>query len=182
MNEQDATSTNEHPEQPPELPPIPDGGLGKGMPPWLAEPPARPSKLAGEPTPLDLHTLAGTAELPQWLGDLSNRVDRDAGVISPDEVDPPVEAQVPTVEEIVEEQEIPPVLATDVVEAAAIAAPTVVPSEPLPGPKKESVAGPRPLSETKVELTPEPRSRSTYLLLVLAMVVVVALAAWLIWG
>jgi hypothetical protein len=182
MNDQDSPSTDELPEQPPELPPIPDGGLAKGMPPWLAEPPARPSKLAGEPTPLDLKSLAGSAELPKWLDELSGRIDRDAGVTPPNEVDPPLDRPVPAVEETVEEQEIPPVRSTEVVEATAIAAPATVQSEPTPEPKKESVAVPKPLSETKVEVTPEPRSRSTYLLLVLAMVVVVALAAWLIWG
>jgi hypothetical protein len=182
MNEQNAPSTNEHPEQPPELPPIPDGGLGKGMPPWLAEPPARPSKLAGEPTPLDLHTLAGTAELPKWLDDLSNRVDRDAGVAPPEDVAPPVEAQVPAVEEIVEKQDIPLVQATDVVGATAIAAPAAVPQEPMLEPKKEALPVPSSLPETRAEIAPEPRSRWSYLLYALLIVAVVALAAWLIWG
>src|SRR5690242_20750 len=84
MNDQDAPTTSENPEQPSELPPIPDGGLAKAMPSWLAEPPARPSKLAGDPTPLELQTLAGSTELPRWLDDLSVRVDRDAGVIPED--------------------------------------------------------------------------------------------------
>jgi len=186
MNEQEAPTTSENPDQPSELPPIPDGGLAKAMPPWLAEPPARPSKLAGEPTPLDLQTLAGSAVLPRWLDDLSNRVGRDAGMIPPDETMPtaesPVESQVSVVEETIEEPDIPPIQVTDVVEAAAIAAPPVIPKEPMPEPKKEPLPVLKPLPETKAEISPEPRSRSTYLLYALVIVVVVTLAAWLIWG
>jgi hypothetical protein len=156
------------------------------MPSWLADPPARPSKLAGEPTPLDLESLAGSAELPQWLDDLSDRVDRDAGVIPADVAMPtaesPVEARGAEVEDIVEVQDISPVQVTDVVETAAIAAPVIVPSEPMPEPKKEPVPVLRPLPETKGEIAPEPRRRWTYLLYLLAVVVIVALAAWLIWG
>ena len=182
MNDKDVPTTSENPEQPSELPPIPDGGLAKAMPPWLAEPPGRPSKLAGDPTPLDLQSLAGSGELPRWLDDLSVRVDRDAGVIPPDEIVPVVEAQDSAVEIIAEAQDEVLDQTTDAVEVAAIATPIVVPTEPMPEPQKEAVPVPRPLPEAKVEIAPEPRPRSTYLLYLLAVIVIAALAAWLILG
>jgi hypothetical protein len=186
MNEHDALPTNKSPEQPPELPPIPDGGLAKAMPPWLAEPPTRPGKLAGDPTPLDLQSLAGSAELPQWLGDLSDRVDRDSGVTPPDEVipiaEPPVAEQRPPAKETVDVQDASSVQAEDVVEAAAIVEPIAITSEPKPEPQSDFVPLPRPLPEASVEIAPEPRPRSTYLLYLLVVVVIAALAAWLILG
>jgi hypothetical protein len=182
MNDQDAPTTSEDPEQPSELPPIPDGGLAKAMPPWLAEPPSRPSKLAGDPTPLDLQTLAGSTELPRWLGDLSVRVDRDAGVILQDKNVPAVAAQDSAIEEIAEVHETLADQTTEAIEAGAIAAPVVAPIEPKPEPKREAPPVPRPLPEAKVDIAPERRPLSTYLLYLLVVVVIAALAAWLIWG
>jgi hypothetical protein len=59
-----------------ELPSLPDGGLSANMPAWLRSAPAftRP----GEPSaqPIDAGTLTAGIELPDWLSELSARVER----------------------------------------------------------------------------------------------------------
>jgi hypothetical protein len=154
MSEQDSPSAD--PEKTNELPPIPDGGLRQAMPSWLATPPSRSVKLAGEPTPINLDALAGSSQLPQWLIELSARVEEKMPV-SPAGIASSPESSEANVAESLEP--VPEAMSRPQPVAAPVAA----------------------IQVTEPSALVESRSRSTYALYVLAVIVVVALAAWLIW-
>ena len=157
MNDHDAPA----PRPQDDLPPIPDGGLGKGLPSWLETPPSRPVKPAGEPTPIDPGALVAGMQLPQWLQDLSDRVTSD---------DVPGE-QVAAVA-LEDDEDIAPVPVERPVEP--VPEPSVVVAPPVEQPPSES--------RQPVTATPESRRIGMYLRYALVVIVIVALAAWLIWG
>ena len=64
----EASSTGE------ELPPLPDGGLSTAMPTWLQQAPSRPSP-SRAPETVDVSALTAGVEVPEWLQELSQRVD-----------------------------------------------------------------------------------------------------------
>lgn len=69
----------------PDLPALPDGGLGASMPSWLRQAPsfaAVPAETASPPATFDPASLTRGLELPEWLGELSARVDRPPAEIS----------------------------------------------------------------------------------------------------
>lgn len=163
MSDSDLPSTAE-PDQK-ELPPIPDGGLGKGLPAWLAAPPSKPVKPAGEPTPIDLSTLAGDTQLPQWLQDLSERVERGEGPVEGAGERAPLEQAVVAAAEPPDARE----MSSEPVHEPPVVVPPPVEATPVEPPQA-------------VVVTPEPRQNGVYLLTVLAVIVIAALAAWLIWA
>lgn len=161
MNDHDAPA----PRPDDDLPPIPDGGLGKGLPSWLETPPSRPVKLAGEPAPIDLGTIATGVQIPQWLQDIAVRVDQgeppddDAGEGAPQDQ-----------------------VVADPVEQPDVAD---MPAEPAPEPP---VIVPPPVEARPAEslqsdaVTPEARPPGVYILIALAVIIIAVLAAWLIWA
>jgi hypothetical protein len=57
-----------------ELPPLPDGGLSVVMPSWLQQAPSRPTR-ARTPETVDFTSLTSGIEVPEWLSELSRRVE-----------------------------------------------------------------------------------------------------------
>ena len=163
MSERDGSSST-NPDQK-ELPPIPDGGLGKGLPSWLEAPPSRPWKPTGEPTPIDLDALGADVQLPTWLQDLSGRVGR--GETTPDDVKEDDATQEQAIAEPAERLDTTEIKPEPVPESPVVVAP---PAEAKPD------------EPTHPVVTPEPRQIGVYVLYALAVIVVAALAAWLIWA
>lgn len=64
-----------------ELPPLPDGGLSSAMPTWLQQAPSRPAR-SRAPETVDVTSLTAGVEVPEWLQELSKRVE---GVATPTE-------------------------------------------------------------------------------------------------
>ncbi|CAA9547005.1 MAG: hypothetical protein AVDCRST_MAG87-555, partial [uncultured Thermomicrobiales bacterium] len=89
--------------------PIPDGGLGSGMPDWLRRPPAwrstgttpAPSKVIPPPdnSPIDPRTMLTVDDLPAWLQGIaaatsgSKDVDRENPTVDRDGDAPTVDAE-----------------------------------------------------------------------------------------
>jgi hypothetical protein len=59
-----------------ELPSLPDGGLSANMPAWLRHAPSFTKPVGESETTIDLGVLTAGLQLPDWLGELSARVDR----------------------------------------------------------------------------------------------------------
>lgn len=168
MNDHDLPPTDVKTGQAPELPPIPDGGLAKSMPSWLATPPTRPARFADEPMPLDLASLGESAELPEWLEALSRRVDPGSGAALPVDEEAVVEmpAELP-----VEPADTPIAVVESTPDESNVVNTIAKPDE--------SIAV---VSEAKENAASEPRPIATYLLYGLLVVVIAALIVWLIWG
>jgi hypothetical protein len=59
-----------------DLPSLPDGGLSANMPSWLRHAPSFIPPFAETPDALDPHALTAGLRLPEWLSELSTRVER----------------------------------------------------------------------------------------------------------
>jgi hypothetical protein len=109
-----------------ELPPLPDGGLSSAMPTWLQQAPSRPAR-SRAPESVDVTSLTAGVEVPEWLQELSKRVE---GGVAPTE-------PLPTPVELIEDAGAPvgePELAADnqVREPETTALDIVSPTSPTP--------------------------------------------------
>ena len=116
----------------PDLPSLPDGGLGTNMPAWLRRAPSfavKPPDPIEPPKTFESGSLTVGLELPGWLADLSARVDQE--LIEPRWHRPPAEplasgepvVKVPAQEDLVVETLLapePPARSTPELESAPV--------------------------------------------------------------
>ena len=156
----------------PELPALPDGGLGANMPSWLRQAPAFMPPTSEEPnTTIDPGSLTAGLVLPEWLGELSTRIEQGGGARS-HVTAPPRVARLASSPTLVEPPEI--TMPASVAE-----------NEPLNLPSSESpVPAPARARTVQVELpvTPEPYVEPPYrrigFLLILFAIGVIAFTIW----
>lgn len=189
--DQVAEQTRDHSAEEP-LPPIPDGGLSKSMPPWLKQAPGRPVGESAAGT-VDMVSLANSLELPPWLAALSERIEAGQShvAMAPVAVAAVVEPPAPIAEPVAVVEE-PHVAVEEIAThsrplgAAVLAAqqnaadrngrPAKLQLPPIPA--AAPVDAEEFLRGGEITVSPEPRSRTPFIVAAVLIVVLAAVAVW----
>ena len=142
--------------------PIPDGGLGSGMPEWLRRPPAwrnagttpsPPRKIPPPDTsPIDPRTILTIGDLPTWLQGIATAtsVRRDGDVVNP-----PIDRE----DDAPAAEPAPPPPVVDQKRTVAARSPLEAVSPPLPERRAEDVA----VTRVRLASKPSPASPQRWL-------------------